>query len=74
MSCTLRIVCGSVQAYPLSVVFQVTAERKVAMRETVWAKVGGPAAVEMENAGVAQVYRAFNIPYVSLRSAVVTSQ
>ena len=38
------------------------------MKETVWSKVGDPAACEMENAGVAQICRAYSVPYLSLRA------
>jgi nucleoside phosphorylase len=41
---------------------------KKSMKEKVWDAVGSPAAVEMENAGVAQICKAYGIPYVSLRA------
>ena len=33
-----------------------------------WALLGDPLAAEMENAGVAQICKAFDVPYVSLRA------
>ena len=38
------------------------------MREGVWAPLGHPDACEMENAGVAQICRAYDLPYLSLRA------
>ena len=46
----------------------VTAPAKKAMAETVWKPLGMPDACEMENAGVAQICRAYDVPYVSLRA------
>ena len=46
----------------------ITSEAKQAMRATVWEPLGMPAACEMENAGVAQICRAYDVPYVSLRA------
>ena len=43
-------------------------ETKRAMKATVWEPLGFPAACEMENAGVAQICRAYDIPYVSIRA------
>jgi len=41
---------------------------KYAMAQTHWKLMGWPAAAEMENAGVAQICKAFGVPYVSLRA------
>ena len=41
---------------------------KKAMKEKVWDVVGSPVAVEMENAGVAQICKAYSVPYLSLRA------
>ena len=41
---------------------------KKAMLEKVWTPLGRPAAAEMENAGVAQICKAYGVPYVSLRA------
>ena len=41
---------------------------KKAMAESVWPLCGNPAAAEMENAGVAQICKAYGVPYVSLRA------
>ena len=38
------------------------------MAESVWAPLGYPAAAEMENAGVAQICKAYGVPYLSLRA------
>ena len=38
------------------------------MLETVWKPLGEPMCAEMENAGVAQICRAYGIPYLSLRA------
>jgi adenosylhomocysteine nucleosidase len=46
----------------------VTVEAKKAMKEKIWDPLGNPEAVEMENAGVAQICRAYDVPYVSLRA------
>jgi 5'-methylthioadenosine/S-adenosylhomocysteine nucleosidase len=46
----------------------VTVEAKLAMEESVWKPLGYPDAVEMENAGVAQICRAYDVPYLSLRA------
>ena len=41
---------------------------KTAMKESHWDLLGEPLACEMENAGVAQICKAFNVPYLSLRA------
>ena len=41
---------------------------KKAMSSTVWEPLGFPEAAEMENAGVAQICRAYATPYLSLRA------
>jgi len=41
---------------------------KKGMAESVWAPLDYPEAAEMENAAVAQICKAYNIPYVSLRA------
>jgi adenosylhomocysteine nucleosidase len=46
----------------------VDAPTKQAMADKVWAAVGLPDAVEMENAGVAQICKAYGVPYVSIRA------
>merc|ERR1712146_234278 len=46
----------------------VNVEAKHAMRTSVWEPLGFPDACEMENAGVAQICRAYNVPYLSLRA------
>ena len=46
----------------------VDAQTKRAMAEKVWSAVGSPDAVEMENAGVAQICMAYGVPYVSIRA------
>jgi len=46
----------------------VTVEAKKAMLKSVWEPLGFPDAVEMENAGVAQICCAYNVPYLSLRA------
>ena len=38
------------------------------MRRRVWHEIGYPDCVEMENAGVAQICRAFGVRYLSLRA------
>ena len=43
-------------------------ESKKAMRETVWKPLGYPDACEMENAAVAQICKAYSVPYLSLRA------
>lgn len=43
-------------------------ERKKAMAQEVWGPLGYPDAAEMENAGVAQICKAYSIPYLSLRA------
>lgn len=54
-----RIASGSI--------FVDTAAKK-AMTETVWAELGHPDACEMENAAVAQICKAYAVPYLSLRA------
>ena len=46
----------------------VDVEAKKAMSSTVWEPLGFPDACEMENAGVAQICRAYDVPYLSLRA------
>jgi len=46
----------------------VNTEQKKAMAESVWKPLDFPACCEMENAGVAQICRAYNTPYLSLRA------
>jgi len=46
----------------------MTTERKKALAESVWSPLGYPDAVEMENAGVAQICKAYGTPYLSLRA------
>ena len=41
---------------------------KKAMASSVWEPLGWPLAAEMENAGVAQICKAYDTPYVSLRA------
>ena len=43
-------------------------DAKKAMAHTHWHALGNPAAVEMENAGVAQICKAYDKPYLSLRA------
>jgi hypothetical protein len=54
-----RIATGSI--------FIDTAAKK-AMTSTVWEPLGFPDACEMENAGVAQICKAYGVPYLSLRA------
>uniref|UniRef100_A0A7S4I429 adenosylhomocysteine nucleosidase n=1 Tax=Prymnesium polylepis TaxID=72548 RepID=A0A7S4I429_9EUKA len=46
----------------------VTTEQKKAWSQSVWEPLGFPDAVEMENAGVAQICKAYALPYLSLRA------
>ena len=46
----------------------IDAEKKISMRETHWKHLDYPAACDMENAAVAQICRAFGVPYISLRA------
>jgi len=46
----------------------VTTDKKKAMLASVWEPLGFPDAVEMENAGVAQICKAYDIPYLSVRA------
>jgi len=41
---------------------------KKAMAATHWGTLGSPVAAEMENAGVAQICKAYSVPYLSLRA------
>ena len=45
-----------------------TAKAKQDMCKTVWEPLGMPDACEMENAAVAQMCKAFDVPYISLRA------
>ena len=47
---------------------------KKAMASTHWDLLGSPAAAEMENAGVAQICKAYGIPYLSLRALSDTAE
>lgn len=49
-------------------VFISSEEAKLAFNATKGAALGNPVAVEMENAGVAQICRAYDKPYLSLRA------
>ena len=46
----------------------VDTETKLAMMETVWKPLGYPDACEMENAAVAQICKAYDVPYLSVRA------
>ena len=46
----------------------LSAHAKQSLLERVWEPLGRPLCAEMENAGVAQVCRAYGVPYVSLRA------
>eukprot|EP00310_Coccolithus_braarudii_P020385 CAMPEP_0183355452 /NCGR_PEP_ID=MMETSP0164_2-20130417/40451_1 /TAXON_ID=221442 /ORGANISM="Coccolithus pelagicus ssp braarudi, Strain PLY182g" /LENGTH=251 /DNA_ID=CAMNT_0025528571 /DNA_START=14 /DNA_END=769 /DNA_ORIENTATION=+ len=46
----------------------LNAEAKQAMHASVWTPLGEPLCAEMENAGVAQICRAYDVPYISLRA------
>ena len=46
----------------------VPQETKLAMMETVWKPLGYPDACEMENAAVAQICKAYDVPYLSVRA------
>jgi adenosylhomocysteine nucleosidase len=46
----------------------VTTEKKKEMEESVWKPLGYPDAVEMENAGVAQICKGYGVPYLSVRA------
>jgi len=41
---------------------------KKAMKSSVWEPLGHPDAAEMENAGVAQICKAYSVPYLSVRA------
>ena len=43
-------------------------KRKQGMAAAVWGPLGSPEAAEMENAGVAQICKAYDTPYLSLRA------
>ena len=46
----------------------LSSEQKIGMQQSHWDALGGPDAAEMENAGVAQICRAYRVPYLSLRA------
>ena len=46
----------------------LSAKQRAVMRRRVWHEIGYPDCVEMENAGVAQICRAFGVRYLSLRA------
>lgn len=46
----------------------IDTEAKKAMKSTVWGHLDHPDACEMENAGVAQICKAYGVPYLSLRA------
>jgi len=46
----------------------IDTDAKKAMAKTVWEPLGFPDACEMENAGVAQICKAYEVPYVSVRA------
>jgi len=46
----------------------IDAPAKQAMVKTIWEPLGSPDACEMENAGVAQICKAFDVPYLSVRA------
>ena len=49
-------------------------DAKKAMAHTHWHALGNPAAVEMENAGVAQICKAYEVPYLSVRALSDTGE
>ena len=46
----------------------VTSDKKAAFNAKQGVALGGPVCVEMENAGVAQICKAYGLPYISLRA------
>uniref|UniRef100_A0A7S4C034 adenosylhomocysteine nucleosidase n=1 Tax=Chrysotila carterae TaxID=13221 RepID=A0A7S4C034_CHRCT len=60
----LRVTAGLVAS---GSIFLDTA-KKQGMYESVWKPLGEPLCAEMENAAVAQICRAYSVPYVSLRA------
>ena len=53
-------------------VFISSEEAKLAFNASKGAALGNPVAVEMENAGVAQICKAYDKPYLSLRAPELT--